>query len=320
MTTSPSWLTNLRNTFSRRNNLTEQNGPNPRKSFRFRVLKLCEDKFYHSTNLYDPVYGKLRSRLEFLYGGSVLVDPGLIYMGSMEILNDFLRKCPDHHFFDFIELVFQIQVELGVPYQHRVTVEEINEFLDLDNMPYRLTKEVYQFQTLSSEVANSPPLPSPVTEEPLHYPQIIRRDSEVLHQEAIEPTLTLLKQAGFEPANKEFLDALQDFREGEYQDCARKCGDAFESTTKIICGKRGWKYPGKADGIKMLNVITPKTNLGSHYKKLIELVTIIRNNCAHGAGETCRVVLKHEAQFMINSTASAILLLVEETNTANGRN
>jgi len=320
MTTSQSWLTSLRNSYSRRNKITDQEGPNPGKRFRFRVLKLCKDKFYRRTDMYGPFFGRIHDRLEYICGGSIVVNPMVEYRNSMECVNDFLTKCLDHLFFEFIELIFQVQVELRVPYQFRVTVDEINGFLDLDDMPYRLTEAVYRSQTLSSELANGVPLPLPVTEEPTHYPMIVRRDSEVLDQEAIEPTLTLLKQVGFEPANKEFLDALQDFKEGDYQDCVRKCGDAFESVMKIICGKNNWNYPDKAEGIKLLNIIIPKTNLDSHFKKLMQLVTIIRNNCAHGAGETLRVVPKHEAQFMINSTASAILLLVEETSTANGRN
>lgn len=36
------------------------------------------------TNLYDPVYDRIRDRLEFLYGGSVLVDPGLAFADSQE--------------------------------------------------------------------------------------------------------------------------------------------------------------------------------------------------------------------------------------------
>ena len=133
---------------------------------------------------------------------------------------------------------------------------------------------------------------------------------------AIEPTLTLLRGPDFEQANEEFLNALDDFRKEDYEDCVVKCESSFESVMKIICDRKGWTYSGEGEATKLLNTILPKTNLDSFYKKLLQLVPIIRNqkSSAHGGGSQPRVVERHIANFVINSTASAIQLLVEETN------
>ena len=59
-----------------------------------------------------------------------------------------------------------------------------------------------------------------------------------------------------------------------------------------------------------------KTRLESFFKQPMMLIATIRNRLSsvHGAGTEPRDVPKHVAQYTINATASAILLLVEETN------
>ena len=145
------------------------------------------------------------------------------------------------------------------------------------------------------------------------YPQIIRYDNEILQQTAIKPALTLLSASAFREANKEFLDALTDHRKGDYQDCLTKCGSAFESVLKIICEQNGW--PAGRDAGKLLNAVLSKTALPGFLKHPLIQIAIIRNELgsAHGAGAEPRHATQHLAQYTINITASAILLLVEET-------
>ena len=222
-------------------------------------------------------------------------DPG------NEILS-FVSGCKDEHFLDFIELIFQSELiwqALDPMTGNRVDVdtivENINTFLEVDDLPYYLTG--YAFG--DSRIA---------------HPQIIRRDSVVLHETAIEPVLTLLSHPDFTSANEEFLDALKDYRQGDYRDCVVKCGSAFESVMKVICDQNGW--PVGRDAGKLLNAVLPKTALPGFLKQPLIQIATIRNELgsAHGAGHSPREVSKRLAQYTVNVTASAVLLLVEGAN------
>ena len=61
--------------------------------------------------------------------------------------------------------------------------------------------------------------------------------------------------------------------------------------------------------------ILPRTAIGPSFEQQLLVVPTIRNRYgnAHGKGTNQEATPKHVAQFAINSTASAILLLVDET-------
>ena len=145
------------------------------------------------------------------------------------------------------------------------------------------------------------------------YPQIIRVENEVTYQTAIKPVLTLLANPAFREANREFLDALKDYRNDDYRDCVMNCGSCLESVMKIICEQKGW--PSQRDAGKLLNTVLSKTDLPKFLKQPLTQIATIRNELgsAHGAGVEPRDVAKHLAQYTINVTASTILLLVEAT-------
>ena len=179
----------------------------------------------------------------------------------------------------------------------RELINNINTFLEVDDLPYYLTGFTVADDRIEA------------------YPQIIRRDSEVLHETAIEPTLTLLSRPVFTSANEEFLDALKDFRDGDYRDCVVKCGSSLESVMKVICDRKGWPYQQTDAAAKLLDRILSKTTLDPFFEQPIMLIATIRNRLgkAHGAGTQQKAVSRHVASYVINATASAILLLVEET-------
>ena len=261
--------------------------------FRNRIIFLCRDTFYG-----PDFWREIHQKLQYIHGQQFLSagrSPN-----PVEDVGNFFGKCSDEHFLDFVELIFQS------PDGSRDLVDSVNEFLKLDDLPYLLTDFVWV----------------PVSDSPYHamnlvaHPQIIRRDNEVLHNTAIEPTLTVLTNPAFVSANKEFLEALADYRKGEYGDCVVKCGSSFESVMKIICARRSWPYNQTDTAARLLDVIFPNTNLDSFFKQPLMLVATIRNrlSSAHGAGTQLRTVDQHVANFAINTTAAAILLLVEETS------
>ena len=110
------------------------------------------------------------------------------------------------------------------------------------------------------------------------YPTVVYREDEVLHQMAIEPTLSLLGQSKFENAHEEFLDGLRDYKKGRLKECVAKCASSLESVMKIICVEKGWnKKPASMDATALLSVILKNTNLEPYYKNPLQIVPIIRN-------------------------------------------
>ena len=211
----------------------------------------------------------------------------------------FLEDCDDYQFLDFIELIFKWQHLWDFNMNPHELLKNVNEFLEVDDLPYYLTEFVFQSSTQIET-----------------YPQIIRRDNEAIHETAIQPGLTLLVHPAFASANKEFLEALGHYRKGEHADCLAKCGSSFESVMKIICDRKKWPYKQTDTAETLLNIILGKTGMESFFNQPIMLVATMRNrlSSAHGAGTQQRNVPEHRAQFAVNATASAILLLVHETN------
>ena len=125
-------------------------------------------------------------------------------------------------------------------------VDTVNKFFEVDRLPYHLTN--YVFSPVDSDRGWG-------SYKLVRFPQVICRENEVLHVMAIEPTLTLLSGPEFEQANEEFLNALDDFRKEDYEDCVVKCGSSFESVMKIICDRKGWTYSGEGEATKLLNTI-----------------------------------------------------------------
>ena len=210
---------------------------------------------------------------------------------------------------DFIELAFQSMSSWQRDYIADNLINAINEFFMADALPYHLTSFFYAqdaartfYSTTQSKTVES-------------YPQVIRRDSDILHETAIEPTLTLLSRPMFASANEEFLDALKDFRGGDYRDCVVKCGSSLESVMKVICDQKGWPYQQTDAASKLINEIIPRTTLDTFFEQPIMLIATIRNrlSSAHGAGTQQKAVSRNVASYVVNATASAILLLVEET-------
>ena len=280
------------------------------QDFRFRVFQLCEDTFFesyvpHSSDLWEEMH----RHLIYLHGRPSLT--GRHRDSKRADTLAFLSQCSDEHFFDFIEFIFQSgafwQLSYGI--EEDQFINAINEFLSIDDLPYSLTGFVREEVEASHHGSRAK------TIHTISYPQIIRRDSEAIHETVIQPTLTLLGNPTFKTANEEFLDALKDFRNGNYRDSIVKCGSSLESVMKIICDRKGWSYQQTDTASALLKNILPRTNLDLYFEQPIILIATIRNRLskAHGAGTQQKTVSKHVANYVINATASAILLLVEET-------
>ena len=149
---------------------------------------------------------------------------------------------------------------------------------------------------------------------------IIKIDSETTFNEIIKPTIKLTHSKLFENVNLEYIDAIKSYQNGDNKNCLIKCLNSFESTMKIICDKKGWKYGDSATSNKLLNIcfeneLVPK-KMQSEFTGLRSLlesgIPPVRNHYAgHGKGKEKVVVEDYLARYAFNITGSCILLLIE---------
>lgn len=274
--------------------------------FKYRFWRRCVETFRarrigHDIYFPSPFWKEIYGNLQWLYGRKDLYEFG-DGDDEEENLRTFLNNCEDECYLDFIELTFKTSAILLDEIDKEGFVRDVNIFFAKDNLPYFLTPYV---------VSTSPADMVQVEQ----HPQIILSENTVLHNTAREPVLTLLTDPELREANREFLDALEDYREDKYEDCIAKCGSSFESVMKIICDRRGWSYRQTDTAATLLNTILPHTGLNSFFEQPIMLIATIRNrlSSAHGAGAQERSVDQHIAHYTINATASAILLLIDAT-------
>lgn len=307
-------LKQLFDVFSRRRRPSEK----PRKplgaEFRRRVLMLCRDRFSPRHSGYAALadyrhefWNEIHRRLTFLLGRHQLSDDPRVSSADHDVLA-FLDQCEDEYFLDFIEYIFQVDCYRHIGDDENRMVEEIDDLFRLDDLPYALTRFVRETRT--EEYHGRPA-------QVLHLvaqPQVVLRDHQVTFAEAISPTLQLLADKGFTSANREFLDALEDYRKGRYADCLTKSCSAFESTMKLICARRGWPHSDRDTAASLLKVILSNSSLDAFFEQPLLTIATLRNrlSSSHGAGTQPRVVPAHKARYALNATAAAILLLTEE--------
>lgn len=284
------------------------------ETFRNRVLLLCRDTFSGATEEYSQgdytheFWSDTHKKLQYLHGRPRLSSAAVTT--EVEDTLAFLLGCSDDQFLDFVELIFQVECLGKVCSDKERLVKEVDRFFELEDLPYALTSFVHDkgqeyFFGKEREVLRV-----------VAYPQVIRREDQVLHATAIAPALTLLTDTAFTSANREFLEALADYRKGDYGDCLSKCGSSFESVMKIIYDRKGWPYQQSDTASTLLRTILPRTGLDPFFEQPLLVVGTLRNRLskAHGAGTQQRAVPKHVARFAVNATAAAILLLVEEAS------
>lgn len=306
-------LSSLFDTFSRRKQEPPGDSEHITQEFRNRVILLCIETFSSHDAFGRPdelFWSEIHRKIIYLYGQAIPIS-GLTGSPKDAVIA-FLAECEAGKFLDFVELLFKSEF-IGDSGTHwRTIVDNINTFLQVDELPYFLTGFIFPSQSGYVITDSGEYRPAEVES----YPQVIRRDSTVLHNTAIEPTLHLLANPIFSSANSEFLEALAHYRKSEYADCLSKCGSSLESVMKIICHRKKWPYNQTDTAGPLLETIIRESVLEGFFKEPLMLVGTIRNrlSSAHGAGTQQRAVPKHKAAFAINTTASAILLLVEETN------
>ena len=156
--------------------------------------------------------------------------------------------------------------------------------------------------------------------------QFMRTDSQYLHADAVEPAVSLLHDAGFKGPLEEFMEAHRHYREGNGKAAIVSANNAFESTMKAICDKRGWGYDKDRATAKSLidtllgNGLIP-SSMQSHFAGLRTTLAgglpTVRNRMAgagHGQGAEPVDVPKHIVSYALHLAATNIVFLIELHN------
>jgi len=85
--------------------------------------------------------------------------------------------------------------------------------------------------------------------------EIIRVDSELLHEEAVKPALALLRAPEYAGAQAEFLTAHEHYRHGRSKEALTESLKALESVMKAICAKRKWSHDPNATAKPLIQVL-----------------------------------------------------------------
>ena len=150
--------------------------------------------------------------------------------------------------------------------------------------------------------------------------KIFRVDSELIHSHVVRPALRFLGQSGFEGPRDEFLQAHAHYRAGETKDAITDANNAFESTLKVICDKRGWRYSKGGRASDLLKVVRANGLLPDYLDASFDQLTatlksglpMVRNEeGAHGQGATTVRTPDYVAAYALHLAAAKILFLVE---------
>lgn len=308
-------LSNIFDVFSRRLPADVDDVPVIPKTTRTRVIIWCREAFGVERSpgapvgLLDRFWLEICKSLQMRLGRAQLSriqNP----TSAIEDVFVYVSECETPEFLDFLEYIFRVDAFRMISVPAKDAVQEINELLRVDDVPFALTAFVDE-QTLEPFPFGGRLVPTTRVRE---YPRAIARGSEVLHQEVTEPALALLGAPGFENAISEYLEALEDFRKGDYGDCLTKSGSSFESVMKVICDRKGWSYRQSDTAGQLVKTILGRTSLDTYLETPLLVVATLRNRLSksHGAGIQAREISPHLAAYALHVAGAGIILLITE--------
>jgi len=282
------------------------------------ILHLCSDMFYgrHDYGVeiseYDSeeYWTEVNSKLLYQIGERRLI-PGATYHTIQEETEQYLLNCSDMSFLDFIEIIFKTQAISRVCVDANVFVDDINAILGQEDTGYELTKAVSETTYVYSHGYRSRYTSKSLSTIKI-FPQIILREDSIVHDTVIAPTLNLLQELRFLNANKEYLNAMDSYRNSDYGNCIGMCCSAFESVLKVICPS----CSHDANASQLIKAVMGLYKLEPFFEPSLMTVATLRNKLSpfHGAGREEKSITKAKARYSLNMCASAILLLVEESS------
>lgn len=255
---------------------------------------------------------QIRELFKFKLGKFRLIDNKPL--NELEDILNFIQNCRWQYFLDFLEYIFQTRCikARDAEFQNEL-VENINYILQQDNIKFQLTSYVEEWIELKYEDHLHPYI-NGRGKNVIAYPQIINKEDDFTYSEIVLPVLEVFKDTRFENANKEFLEALDHYKNKRYKECITSCCSSIESTIKVIFNIKSIKYNTNSTLAPLVEQLIEKTNFYEGLKNSLISPATIRNKLgsAHGKGNKEVIADKEQARYQINISAAEIIVLIEE--------
>jgi len=272
--------------------------------FRVQVVHILRDALgesHGSLSKMEEVFKVIHDALCREYGVFYLSDEARRSDFQTAVFNFFLNCDDVERALDVIEISFRLVKNVASEYEYKTYAEvKIEPDEAISELNERFHQHGIGFQHESGE--------------------IIRIDSKFVHTETIKPTLDVLSDKIYSGANEEFLKAHEHYRHRRYKECLNECLKSFESTMKIVCEKRKWKYNNNDTAKTLLDIcfqnkLIPdffQAQFSSLRASLESGVPTVRNKLSgHGQGTAPKEVPQYIARYLLNLTATSILLLTD---------
>lgn len=276
------------------------------QALKVQIVHMLEEIFNNRSHVQNQMKSQLYSisnkKLCKEYGVFHLLEDDYEKDPHNQIINFFLKNNNLYKSIDIIEYLTRGIIHLN-KYYYGLNPIVIENFISELNHRFKQHNVGYRFES----------------------GQIIRIDNEIIHSEAVKPSLSLLRDPIFKNANDEFLVAHEHLRYKRYKECIADCCKALESTLKIICQINGWDIKPKDGASRLIDKCLKNGLLPSYLetqftslKSVLEsgIPTIRNNTSSHGQGSETIEVPEYLAQYALNLTASAIVFLVNAHNNA----
>jgi hypothetical protein len=232
---------------------------------------------------------------------------------ELEDILNFIGNCKTENFLDFIEYIFKTKEfdRVSGDIKNKI-ISDINYVFQQDDIHFKLTDYVEEWNEDNSD----PRIPNALVSKRtiIAYPQVIAKDDDFTYSKIINPTLDVLKDKRFSNANKEFLEALDHYKNKRYKESITSCCSSVESTIKMIFKIKKLEYNVNSTLSPLIDQLVKKTDLYDWLKSVLISPATIRNKLgsSHGKGDKDIVANKEEARYQINIAASEIIFLVNE--------
>ncbi|RTL01439.1 MAG: hypothetical protein EKK57_04765 [Proteobacteria bacterium] len=153
--------------------------------------------------------------------------------------------------------------------------------------------------------------------------QLIRVDSTIEYQEVTKPTIFLLhNDARFKPVCDEYMNAHDHYKKGLNKECMNSCLKSFESTMKIICDIKSWKYTPKDGATKLIQICFDNQLIPSYLQSeftalravLESGIPTIRNQVSAHGGTQNNIADSKLSRYVLHLTGANIIYLIEQSN------
>ena len=149
--------------------------------------------------------------------------------------------------------------------------------------------------------------------------QLIRKDNQVIHSEAVKPALHFLSDPRFAGANQEMLAAYEARRNGNNADAIVNANKAFESAMKSICTEKGYTFdPQRNTAMDLITILKDNGYFPAHMNTHINGIRITlesglpttRNRAGgHGQGPAVTPIPDAFVDYALNIAATNIAFL-----------